>query len=287
MSIAAFDIGGSAVKYGLWTGKELQQLGKFKTPASFAEMVTQMKKILATSPDVLGIAISSPGAVNVEKRQIDGISAVPYLHHRPIFDEFEQAFSLPVTIENDANCAGICEMEIGAGKNVQQAVFMVIGSGVGGAIFINGDIYKGAHLFGGEFGLMKNTNDKILSINGTAVHVAERFSEETGKQVSGIDLFELKEQGDKKATAALETMYEHIAQILYNIQVSIDPEMIILGGGISARAELATELSQRLARLLDEEGVGDILPEIVTCHYQNNANLIGAALNFEKNRTLV
>uniref|UniRef100_UPI00403F7D9F ROK family protein n=1 Tax=Candidatus Enterococcus willemsii TaxID=1857215 RepID=UPI00403F7D9F len=282
MALAVFDIGGSAVKHGLWHEQTLMQLNQFPTPATFEELQVAMKQVINSYPEPIeGVAISAPGAVNVAQRRIDGISAVPYIHHRPIYDDFEAFFQLPVTIENDANCAGICEIEIGAGKQAQQAVFVVIGTGIGGAIFINRKIYKGAHLFGGEFGLMQNRNGKSLSYNGTAVNTASRLSETLGKSLTGKDLFDLKEAGDQCATDALNTMYDNLAEALYNIQVSIDPEVIILGGGISARPELSNELHQRLQTLLADFGVPEIMPEIRPCEFQNNANLIGAALNFQ------
>jgi len=288
MSLAVFDMGGSSIKYGLWDQQTLQQTGSFATPTSFEELQIQLKQIIKPKQNqITGVAFSSPGAVNVKNRRIDGISAISYIHQRPIFDELESYLGLPVAIENDANCAGICEMTLGAGKCVENAIFVVIGTGVGGAIFINNRLYKGAHLFGGEIGLMHNPNGKTLSYNGTAVNTAKRFSEQYGDKITGIELFEQKEAGDKRAAQAIESMYNHLADSLYNIQVSLDPEMVILGGGISARPELAEELQTRLQLLLTKEGVAEILPEVRSCHYQNNANLIGAAINFEslqKNR---
>ncbi|GMA07623.1 N-acetylmannosamine kinase [Tetragenococcus halophilus subsp. flandriensis] len=288
MSLAVFDMGGSSIKYGLWDQQTLHQTGSFATPATFEQLQIQLKQIITPNKDqITGVAFSSPGAVNVKNRSIDGISAIPYIHQRPIFDELESYLGLPVSIENDANCAGICEMTLGAGKHVENAIFVVIGTGVGGAIFINNRLYKGAHLFGGEVGLMHNPNGKTLSYNGTAVNTAKRFSEQYGNKITGIELFEQKEAGDKRASQAIEDMYDHLADSLYNIQVSLDPEMVILGGGISARPELAEALQTRLQVLLTKEGVVEILPEVRSCHYQNNANLIGAAINFEsiqKNR---
>lgn len=282
MTLAVFDIGGSAVKYGQWDQKELSQTGQFKTPTTFDEMQSEMKKIIASfGADVTGVAISSPGAVNVNERRIDGISAVSYLHERPIYDELEAALGLPVTIENDANCAGICEMGLGAGRGIDHAIFVVIGTGVGGAIFINGQLYKGAHLFGGEFGLLVNSNGNTLSANGTAVNTASRFSKAIGKEITGKELFELKDAGDQKATQALNDMYDFLAESLYNLQVSIDPEMIIIGGGISARPELTTEIRTRLQALLTRFGVPSAMPLVKACEFQNNANLIGAAVNYE------
>lgn len=279
--LAVFDIGGSAVKYGMWNGEKLEATGQFKTPGTFEEMKAEMLKVIQKLDEkVAGVAISAPGAVNVKERRIDGVSAVPYLHRRPIFDELEEALGLPVAIENDANCAGICEVEIGAGKDAENIVFLVIGTGVGGAVFINRKIYKGAHLFGGEFGLMKNRNGRTLSFNGTAVKAAGRYSKTAGTEIDGRELYARAEAGDQQAVKELDTMYQSLAEVLYDIQVSIDPETIVLGGGISARADLAEELKKRVRAMLEEQGVAEIMPAITTCEYQNGANLIGAALNF-------
>lgn len=281
MSIAVFDIGGSAVKYGLWENETLQHTNQFPTPTTFEALQSQLKVVIdAYEETITGVAISAPGAVNVPERRIDGISAVPYIHERPIFDELEAYLGLLVAIENDANCAGICEIESGAGQGVNHAVFVVIGTGVGGAIFINGKLYKGAHLFGGEFGLMQNHNGNTLSYNGTAVNTAARFSEQIGETITGKELFERKDAGDTQATNALNEMYQNIAEALYNIQVSIDPEMVIIGGGISARPEVTEEVKARLLALLTASGVPSVMPKVRACEYQNNANLIGAAFNF-------
>lgn len=282
MNLVVFDIGGSAVKTGLWQSNELHNKQSFATPDTFELLLGQMKEMIESFSEMTidGIAISAPGAVNVDKGIIEGISAVPYLHDRPIVEELEQALELPVTIENDANCAGICEMAKGAGKDVKHAVFLVLGTGVGGAVFINRQLYKGAHLFGGEFGLMTQPNRRILSMEGTAVKGAIRYSQEKNIEVTGKELFEIKEQGDALAQQILSEMYQNIAEVLYNIQVSLDPEMVIIGGGISVRRELPTELSQRLNERLTEQGISEIMPEIVSCAYRNEANLIGAAINF-------
>ncbi|MDT2757713.1 ROK family protein [Enterococcus asini] len=281
MKLAVFDIGGSFVKYGLWDG-QLSQTSKFPTPASYEEMQKELTKVVKSfGSEIEGVAFSAPGAVNVEERRIDGISAVPYIHHRPIFDELAESFGLPVTIENDANCAGIAEVQIGAGRQAENAVFVVIGTGVGGAIFIDRKLYKASHLFGGEFGLMKPRGERTLSQLGTAVKAAERYSQIKDEEIDGQALFALQEAGDAVADLIVKELYDQIALGLYNIQVSIDPDTVILGGGISARPELAEELSTRLYKLLAEEGVAEIMPTVTTCEFQNDANLLGAALNFE------
>ena len=283
MGLVVFDIGGTAVKHGYFSNEVLAHQGKFPTPVTFENMKEEMLsviKALRKTKTVEGVAISAPGAVNVNERRIDGISAVPYLHNRPIFDELEDFFDLPVTIENDANCAGIAEIELGAGKEANNVVFMVLGTGVGGSVFINRQIYKGAHLFAGEFGLMRNGKPKTLSNVGTIVKVANKYNETTNKSVTGKEIFELAEAGDSLAKELMDEMYDAIAESLYSIQVSIDPELVIIGGGMSARKEVADEISQRLLVLLEKGSVPEILPMIKTCHFSNDANLIGAAMNY-------
>ncbi|WP_208945075.1 ROK family protein, partial [Enterococcus cecorum] len=138
----------------------------------------------------------------------------------------EENLQLPVSIENDAVCAGIAEMSLGVGKNVNNSIFIVIGTGIGGSIFINRKVYKGSHLFGGEFGLIKPYASKKLSLLATAVHKAEEYSEATGTEIDGKKLFELANAGDAVAQDYLNQMYDGIAQALYNIQVILDPEII-------------------------------------------------------------
>lgn len=276
-----FDIGGTSVKYAGWKEQKLVSKGSFTTPKTFDHLICKMKNIINEHENVEGIAISSPGAVNVEKRCIDGVSAVNYLHNRPIFDQFEAQFQLPVSIENDAICAGIAEMALGVGKNVNNSVFVVIGTGIGGSIFINRKIYKGGHLFGGEFGLIKPYADKRLSLIATAVHKAEEYSCKVGSVIDGKQLFSLADSGDVLAQKYLDQMYDAIATALYNIQVILDPEMVIIGGGISVKFEVIDNIRMRLYDRLKSEGIEEIMPKIVACQFGNEANLIGAALNFE------
>ena len=111
--------------------------------------VLEKHKILGL---VDGVAISAPGAVDDKKGIIGGCSAVPYIHDFFIQKELETLFELPVSLENDVNCAALAEVFKGAAKDVDHALFIVIGTGIGGAIIQNRKLHKGRNLFGGEFG---------------------------------------------------------------------------------------------------------------------------------------
>lgn len=284
MELIVIDMGGTSIKCAYFTNGQLQERMAFKTPDTYESMLEQLCEYVKRFPQAQGVAISAPGAVNQKTREIEGLSAIPYIHFRPIFDEFEAAFDLPVAIENDANCAGICEMEMGVGKTIENGLFLVIGTGIGGALFIQRKLYRGAHLFAGEFGLMLPNKDQTLSRVATAVNRAQLYSQKTNEQIDGKELFSRANNGDRLAQQLLKEMFEDITCALYNLQVAIDPDMIMIGGGISAQEEVIDEIRIGLYNRLKKYGVESIMPEVSACHYQNDANLIGAAVHFQQTR---
>lgn len=284
MAILVFDMGGSAVKYGLWDNNQLHHTDQFPTPDSWSELKGELLKVReACAEEITGVGFSAPGAVSVEERKIKGISAIPYIHGFDIFTELENLFQLPVTIENDANCAGLAEFYQGAGKDYNNAVFVVIGTGIGGALFIDGQLIKGAHLYGGEFGLMFLDNKQTFSQLGTAVRMAWRYSDRIGvdrKTISGKEVFARAQQGDSVAKEEVENFYSYLTQGLFSLQFAFDPEVIILGGGVSAKEGLLEAIDLRMKELLSAQELNDFVPKIKLCDYRNDANLVGAAANF-------
>ncbi len=285
MAILVFDMGGSAVNYGVWAKGSLVRKGKFNTPNTWEEMKAQLQQVRASvDEEIEGVGISAPGAVNAQERRIDGISAIPYIHGFDIYSELEAAFGVPVTIENDANCAGMAEFYQGAGKEYQQAAFVVIGTGVGGTLFQNGELVRGAHLYGGEFGLMILDQGKTFSQLGTAVQMAWRYCDRIGVDrttITGEEVFQRAEDGDAIAIEEVNKFYNYLAQGLFSIQFAFDPEVIIIGGGVSAKKGLLEEVDQRLKKMLADQALNDFDPLIKLCDYRNDANLVGAAANFQ------
>ena len=285
MAILVFDMGGSAVKYGVWSQDSLVSKGKFSTPNTWEEMKAQLQQVrTSVNEEIEGVGISAPGAVNAQERRIDGISAIPYIHGFDIYSELEAVFGVPVTIENDANCAGMAEFYQGAGKEFQQAAFVVIGTGVGGTLFQNGELVRGAHLYGGEFGLMILDQGKTFSQLGTAVQMAWRYCDRIGVDratITGEEVFQRAEDGDAIAIEEVNKFYRYLAQGLFSIQFAFDPEVIIIGGGVSAKKGLLQEVDQRLKKMLADQALNDFVPLIKLCDYRNDANLVGAAANFQ------
>src|SRR5690625_1660364 len=153
---------------------------------------------------------------------------------------------------------------------------------MGGSVFINRELHVGSHLFGGEFGMTLNTNGGTGSENGTLIAASKRYTEETGKYIDGVKLLELYDAGEESATKIVNDMYDYIAEVLYNIQVIIDPDYIVLGGGVSNRSVLPEELSERLDKLLEKINIISAKPKIVNAVHKNDANLFGAVINYKK-----
>ncbi|MBE9880987.1 ROK family protein, partial [Enterococcus casseliflavus] len=288
MSIVVFDIGGSAVKFGLWKEAALAGKGSFGTPKTWNAMKDEMKSVFdgfAKTDSVEGVAISSPGAVDSVAGIIGGISAVPYIHRFPIKAEWENLFGVPVSVENDANCAALAEVWLGAAKDVQHALFIVIGSGIGGAVIVNRQLFKGKNLFGGEFGYMLLDGENTLSRLGSPVQVAEHYGKAMKMPdgvVDGKYLFEKAQEGEPMAVEFVEDMIDALARGIYNLSVSFNPDRVIIGGGVSVREDLIARIGERTAYHLNAHGAEAVDPDIQVCAFRNDANLIGAVAHFRE-----
>lgn len=289
MVLAVFDIGGTAVKYGKWEQESLGSQGKFSTPATWAEMKQQVKETIAelqedAEAEISGVAFSSPGSVYTEEGIIRGISAVPYLHHFPIRKELSSFLGLPVSMENDAYCAALAEARMGAAADVENAVFIVIGTGVGGAVMLNRQLIKGNSMFGGEFGYMLLEESRTFSELASPVRMAHSYREEMGeaRPISGMELFERAAVGDEVAQRYVSLLKKNLARGIQNLLVAFNPEKVVIGGGISARVSLIEDVSKEVEGLLKRTGAAEAAAGIVACQFHNDANLIGAVAAFHE-----
>lgn len=279
------DIGGTTIKFGLDTGEKLELLPAKKTPKTLPEFYQCLEETvneLKKQAPVKGVALSSPGAVDQKTGVIGGASALPYIHGFDIRSELKKRFGLPVSIENDANCAALAEMASGAGKKVKDAIFLVIGTGVGGALVEDKKIRHGAHLLGGEFGYLLLGQEMTVSQIVSPVSIAERYNAKTSQALSGKEVFAKAQTGDKIASAEVDNALQTLALLIYNLQYSFDPELFIIGGAISKNPALISMLEPKLAKIRQKVKIAKLEPKIAVCRYHEQANLLGAAINFEQ-----
>ena len=297
---AAIDVGGSAIKYALMdeTGGIITKSSLPTPKESFAEFIDLICRIINEfKKDYLlkGMALSMPGAVNVETGIIDGITALPYIHGPNIKTILQERTGLPVELENDANCAGLAEGWIGAAKEVKDYLCIVIGTGVGGAVVLDKKVRHGKNGFSGEFGYMVmedylegekgKTWSDLGAVGGLIKQVAKRKKMDPN-DLTGKLLFNLAEEGDTEIQDEINKFYRRLAVGIYNLQFILDPEKILIGGAISQREGFIEKINQQLQTMkYDADG---FIVNVERCEFGNDSNLIGALYHFlqrQKNGT--
>lgn len=286
--IFTLDLGGTYMKFALiredgnivWKDKE-------KTPVSLEDLLVFITNNV-NDKRVSGIAISSPGAVS-DSGVIFGGSAIPYIHGPNIKELVSSATGLPVQIENDANCAALAEVWKGNAKGKRDVAVVVLGTGIGGALIKDGFIHKGAHIHGGEFGYMvlnpadlngdMRTFSEVASTNSIVKRVATAKNADP-LMWTGEAVFQHADEGDEDCIQAIAEFYRMLAIGLYNIQYIYDPEIILLGGGISSREDILSSLNKEMDEVVKQIAVATITPDVKKCHFVEDANLIGAVYHF-------
>ena len=177
--LLGIDVGGTSVKYATCDEKgHLFDKGSFKTPDTLEDMYQAIETIYKER-DVDGIALSMPGAVASDEGVIYGASAINYIHGPNIKKDLEDRLQTRVELENDANCAALAEVWLGAAKDNQDCCFVVCGTGIGGAVIKDKKIHKGKHLHGGEFGYttkedyLEGANEVVTSASSKHKQEAE------------------------------------------------------------------------------------------------------------------
>ncbi len=286
-----YDIGGTFIKFALMENNgNIKMKDKFPTTAKSAEeLVAQMvEKFLPYKQAVKGIAVSCPGVVDSEKGVIYQGGSLLFMHEKNLAEMLARECHVPVVLQNDAKSAALAELWLGVAKDVHSAAILTLGSGVGGGIIMDGKLQSGYHLMAGEVSYMESDFDteklrgEFFGRTGSAVELIKRIA--TKKNLTdkkdGEQVFALIAHGDEEANAIFnDYMYGLAIQIL-NIQYLIDPEIIAIGGGISAQPIVVERLNEAVAQIKAANPFHAAKPNIVTCRFQNDANLYGALYNF-------
>ena len=260
-----FDMGGTAVKYALsdWHGAFLET-GSFPPPApDMQAMLKNMRRVydhFRKDYEIAGIPISTPGAVCEKEGVVHGISAIPYIHDCVLAKEISEWLDkLPVSMENDANCAALGEYWKRKERSVTEAAFVICGTGIGGAYIQDGKILRGTTGYGCEFGYFPLGNPESGADGSfarknwsdyTMVKAVGKYENDTGEEINGQKLAKLAEEGDARALAYVDEFCYYMAYGCYMIQYTLDPHAIFIGGGITGHLVTMTIC----ARFLPLEG---------------------------------
>ncbi|ATZ16772.1 hypothetical protein ELUMI_v1c00430 [Williamsoniiplasma luminosum] len=203
------------------------------------------------------VGISVPGVVDAKKYKILTQSAIFNVDEDILGFFAKQKLVDKVWIENDGKAAAIGEMIYGQNNKITNAVVLALGSGLGGGIIINKKIYKGSHLSSGEFSkTIANINNyessyanlSVSSLSTTAI--CFRYTMMTGseKVINGHEFMQLVEQNEPTATSLFKNWMKSLANFLVNLSI-LDPDKILIGGGISANQTFMNALKNEVDNL--------------------------------------
>ncbi len=291
MKYLAIDVGGTDIKVGIVTD-EVEFIDKYKekTFRHKDKFLNQLEDIIRKGIEehaVSGVGISFPGFINNKEGSVSFGGALRELDNFQIKKYFSEKFdNIPFEIDNDVNCVALAERVMGNAKDVESYVCVTVGTGIGGAIFVNGDLYRGYNFASGEFGFIKSHNQHLTereggSLSSTAgLHSFRQiYAERKGldvEEVTGEMIFDSK---DPVAVEMVDGFYYDLANLVQTISYSINPEIILIGGGISSRPGLIDEIRKRLKTL----HISPLLEhKIDVCKLKNDAGMIGAIYNFVK-----
>ena len=289
MRIAVFDVGGTFIKSCLMVDDQITMSSKTPTPQKDQEAFLQaIEAILATMDQVEGMAFSMPGVIDVDKKYIFAGGSLFYYNHTDVHD-WEERFHLPITIENDARCAAIAEVEAGQMKGIRQGLVLTFGTGVGGGIIMNGEIYKGSHLIAGEVSVIfcKDRKDygskgmfgAIGSIKNLVQDIAKAKHSNT---TDGEEVFQWIKDGDEVSTRIFERYCYEVIHEFHNIQCLLDPQRICIGGGASENPIFISGLQKASRQYYEDFPIKFPHADIVKCRHCNNANILGAYFHYKK-----
>lgn len=233
-SVIGVDLGGTNIRVGKVVDYSIVDLFSRHISSDgtekeiIEEVIDSIKKIIDGS--VIGIGVGVPSVVDVEKGIIYNVQNIPSWKEVKLKEILENEFQVPVYINNDANCFVVGEKYFGIGKNYDNIVGLIIGTGLGSGFYFDNKQYVGANCGAGEFGMI-SYKDKNYEY-----YCSGQFFENEYK-IAGDELFKLAKNNDKKALAIFNEFGHHLGNALTTILFAVDPEIIILGGSVSKSYE--------------------------------------------------
>lgn len=298
------DLGGTTVKLAFFeeTGKMLQKweiptntenAGKAILPDIAASIEAFLQKEGIVKESIIGIGLGVPGPVSedgIVNKCINLGWGVIDLHK-----ELSALTGFAVKAGNDANVAALGECWKGSGQGCQNMVLATLGTGIGGGVVIGGKVISGAHGAGGEIGHMKLNFEETEQCNCGGYGCAEQYCSATGmvrlakqylqthteeSSLRALDVLEAKDifaaaaQGDMAAGKILEQIYRYLGLFLANVCCVADPEVFVLGGGVSKAGDVLIEGAKKYFERYAFHACAST--KIVTAALGNDAGAYGA-----------
>ena len=290
------DIGGTSIKLGIVSsdGEVLARKESIYTDNndgksvmqsivdSIRELLEEQKRNIS---DFSGIGVCAAGCINSNTGSVmKNGGNVPGWSHTEVCSILRDEFGLPCSLANDANCAVLGEFWKGAAQGAMNVVGITIGTGVGGGVITNGRLLEGAHGYAGELGhFPTHAGGKkcLCGLRGcyeryasTSALIRKAVTEDPDLK-SGRVLFSAAESGDKHALALLDEWIEEIAYGIAGLVHVFDPQLVLIGGGVSAQEKLLIDpLRKKVLSMIMPDFADEL--EFRRAELGNDAGMIGA-----------
>ena len=297
------DIGGTAVKLGivdetgkvLCKGEQSVNFDGYQTPV--LDTVRKAAKEFLTAQaipveNLSGIGVSATGQIDSRKGIVAGTCGnFPNYIGSPIKAALEQDFGLPVTVANDANCMTLGEVWVGGAQGYTDVIGVTLGTGVGGGILTGGRLLEGARGLGGELGHYRTHALDGVPCTCGATGCWERYAattalvraaqEKNPAWTDGRAIFAAAEAGNPEVLALLDTWTDEIAQGLAGMVHIFNPQLILIGGGVSAQQKLLIDPIAAKVKASVMPAFAEGL-EIRAAQLHNDAGMVGAVYYFRQ-----
>ena len=295
------DLGGTKIECAVIQAHDLTQViarERIDTEASkgyehiisqVARLVSRVSDQLAVTPTRIGFA--TPGVLNPATQTMKNCNTTS-MNGRPMAADLAKALGVEVRLANDANCFALAETLMGAVQEVDpnaEVVFgIIMGTGVGGGLVVHGQVINGLHGIGGEWGhniLEEGGKPCYCGKSGCLEHVIsgpaleEYYEAESGQNLRMPQILQGHLAGtDAAATATIERMLENFGRAVSTLINVLDPQVIVIGGGVGNIDLLYTEGIERIKKYIFNSG--EVLTPIVKPKLGDSAGVFGAALLF-------
>lgn len=290
------DIGGTDTKIGLVDiHQKIIACEKTKTNASrpSSEIIAEIGQKTLELLDRQGIAmdqcvgagIGVPGTIDCQNGVVRYSNNIHWENVK-IAKEMGQFLPIPIKIANDADCAALGEAVAGAGKEYQDVIMLTLGTGVGGGIILDGEIYEGRGMGGSELGHMVIVEDGepctcgrkgCLEAYASAMALIRDAKRLTGKEMAPEEIFAAANAGDSAMKELVDLYIRRLGIGIVNIVNIFRPQLVLLGGGISAQGEVLLAPIREILKDNCFGGEKGKLPEMEIASLGNEAGMIGAA----------
>jgi glucokinase len=305
--VVGVDIGGTKVLAGVVDEQGRVSSTALRTTPGRRVVTAQVEDALvqaildsAGGRPLAGVGVAAAGFVDSMGERVMFAPHLPW-QGEPLRELLQDRLGCPVALDNDANCAARAEAHHGAARGATSALMITMGTGIGGAVLLDGHVLRGANGMAGEFGHMQVVPDGQACecgkkgcweqyssgnalVRNARVLMAEQpsvlgeMSGSNPERVTGPMVTSAAEEGDLVARAAFATVGEWLGVGVANLVAAFDPDVVVIGGGVSAAGDKLLDPARSALQRNLVGAAHRVVPDLVAAKLGPQAGMIGAAL---------